>query len=633
MASFVTNALSGLLAAQRALQTTSSNIANATTEGYSRQRVVQVQGPVIGSGSLQFGYGTQIIGIERVYDQLLQDQLTAARTSQSKSEVVNQYALRLEGFLGDTGTGIASSLQAFYDQINAVANDPTSNVNRQQLLAEAESLAQRFRQLGSQLDGLENEINARLQGAVSVVNEDLRAIAELNGRIVTDGSNVASALLDERQVLIDRVAQQIDIQTIQQPDGAVNLMMSNGQPLVLSVNTFQLGLQQDEFDPARLQLTVGSTTTTNVVSRQVTGGEIGGMLTFREEMLDSARRDLGVIALGVTETFNAQNRQGLDLDGNLGTDMFAGFTPEVLPSFNNTGAATVAASFADVSAVEPRDYKLRFDGVNWNFSDAVTGQPLSPSGSGTGADPFVIDGVEIVIGGGAAAAGDEVRVRPTRGAASQVTVTMLDGNQIAAARPLAAAPGLGNGGDATVSDVTVDDFSNPALLDSVRIVFDNPPSTYVITNAAGTPLTGSIAYTSGDDISFNGWTVQVSGTPLGNDTFTIDSSGAGNGDNANANSLAALFSDGFFNNGQFSVQELSAQLTTSVGSFAARSSSELAVQSAIEQQLVLDVESVSGVNLEEEAVNMLRYQEAYLAASKAISVANDLFQTIINAIR
>ena len=191
MPGIVQNALTGLLAAQRSLQTTSNNIANASTEGYSRQRVVQVQGPVIGSGNLQFGSGTQIIGIERFYDQLLQGQLTDARTGQSKSQIVNQYALRLEGYLGDPATGIANSLQNFYTQLNAVANDPTSSVNRQQLLAEAESLAQRFRQIGGQLDSLENEINVRLQSSVAVVNDDLRAIADLNSNIISAGSGAA----------------------------------------------------------------------------------------------------------------------------------------------------------------------------------------------------------------------------------------------------------------------------------------------------------------------------------------------------------------------------------------------------------------------------------------------------------
>jgi len=328
MAGFVTNALSGLLAAQRALQTTSSNIANATTEGYTRQRVVQVQGPVLGTGNFQFGTGTQIIGVERIYDQLLANQLTGAKTSQHKSQVLNQYATRLEGYLGDTETGIASGLQAFYQQLNTVANDPTSSVNRQQLLSEGQALAQRFRQMGAQLDSLGNEINQRLRSAAQVVNDDLTAIAQLNGEIVAGGSGAASSLLDERQILIDRVASQVDIQTVAQPDGAVNLMMTNGQPLVLSVNTFRLAVQADEFDPTRLQLAHTDGTTTTVVSRKVSGGEIGGMLSFREEMLDTARRDLGQIALGITETFNQQNAQGMDLDGNVGTDMFAAISPD-----------------------------------------------------------------------------------------------------------------------------------------------------------------------------------------------------------------------------------------------------------------------------------------------------------------
>ncbi len=632
MAGFVTNALSGLLAAQRALQTTSSNIANATTEGYTRQRVVQVQGPVIGSGNIQFGYGTQVTGVERIYDQLLANQLTGAKTAQHKSQILNQYALRLEGYLGDTETGISSGLQSFYQQLNTISNDPTSSVNRQQLLAEAEALAQRFRQMGKQLDSLDNEINQRLRSAVQVVNDDLTAIARLNGEIVADGSRVASALLDERQMLIDRVASQVDIQTVAQPDGSVNLMMTNGQPLVLSVNTFRLAVTPDEFDPTRLQLAHTDGTTTTVVSRKVSGGEIGGMLSFREEMLDPTRRELGQIALGITETFNRQNRLGLDQNGNLGGDMFDTIAPTVLSSSENAGTATATAVFTDASSAEPRDYKMRYDGVAWNFADANSGAPLTATGTGTVGNPFVIDGMEIVIGGGAAVSGDEFRVRPMARAASDVSVVMLDAREIAAAGLLETSDLLANIGSATVGGAVVDDVNNPSLLDPITVIFDDPPSTYVLVNSFG-PVSGSLPYTSGGNISANGWTVQINGQPAAGDAFAIRKGVAGSGNNSNAIALAAQFSAGFFNAGRDSVQELSAQLTTSVGSYAARSSSELDVQSAIRQQMELDVESVAGVNLEEEAVNMLRYQEAYLAASKMISVSNDLFQSIINAIR
>ncbi|MEE4185593.1 MAG: flagellar basal body rod C-terminal domain-containing protein, partial [Gammaproteobacteria bacterium] len=257
---------------------------------------------------------------------------------------------------------------------------------------------------------------------------------------------------------------------------------------------------------------------------------------------------------------------------------------------------------------------------------------LALSGSGTPADPFVAAGIELTVAG-TPAAGDVFRVRPTNNAAAGLDVALTDPSLIAAAAPLETTNFIGNLGSATVTPATVDDLTNTDLLTAVRIRFDDPPTSYQITAPDGTPLTGSLPYTSGADISFNGWTVQVNGTPLAGDQFTVESAGANSGGNANALELAALFTRGFFDGGRSSTEDLSAQLTTTVGSFAARSNADFEVQTAIRGQLELDVEAVRGVNLDEEAANILRYQEAYLAASRAISVANDLFQSIINAIR
>ncbi|MEE4185178.1 MAG: flagellar hook-associated protein FlgK, partial [Gammaproteobacteria bacterium] len=539
MSSPINNALSGLLAAQRGLNATSNNIANVGTEGYSRQRIQQVAGPVQGFGSLQFGTGVLVVGVERIYDQLLANQLTTARSSEGRAEVANQYALRLEGLLGSTEAGISGALQAFFDQVNVVANDPSSTVNRQQLLGEADALAQRFAQLAGQLDSFEAEINQRLTASAATVNEDLRAIAELNSEIVANGLNPSNTLLDQRQVLVDRVARQIDVQRIDQADGSVNITTSNGQPLVLGVKSFAVGVQRDAFDPLRLQLTASDGTTTSVISRQVAGGEIGGLLSFRDTMLDTARRDLGRVALGLAETFNQQNAAGLDLNGNLGGDFFTVADPQVLPSASNTGAASVSAVLADVSAVAAREYNLRFAGGVWTLTDAGSGAPLALSGSGTPADPFVAAGMELTVAG-IPAAGDVFRVRPTNNAAAGLDVALTDPSLIAAAAPLETADVIANVGSASVTPATVDDLTNPDLLTAVRIRFDDPPTSYQITAPDGTPLTGSLPYTSGADISFNGWTVQVSGTPRAGDQFTVGSAGANSGGNANALELAAL---------------------------------------------------------------------------------------------
>lgn len=632
MPSLINNALSGLLSAQRSLTTTSNNIANVGTEGYSRQRPVQVQGPITDFGRLQQGSGSQIIGVERIYDQLLGDQLTTARSGESKATLVNQYALRLEGLLGDPQLGITGSLQRFFDQVSAVANDPTSTVSRQQLLAEGQSLAQRFQQLNTQIDGLESELNQRLSTAAIAVNDDLQAIAAINGELVANQNSPSNSLLDQRQLLIDRVASQLDVLRTDQPDGSVTLLTSNGQPLVLGTKAFELGVQRDVLNAQRLQLTVSDGVNTSVISRQVTGGEIGGLLSFRTDMLDPARRELGRIAVGVVETFNAQNQSGIDIDGVLGADIFTSLSPATVPATTNSGSASISASFADLSALQARDYNLRFDGASWTLTDAVSGAPVPLSGTGTVADPFAADGFELVVSG-TPTAGDVFRIRPVSAAAGAVNVAVSDPRKIAAAAPLAAAAIIFNVGDGAIAAPQVSDVGNPDLLDSVRIQFDDPPTSYVITDAGGAALTGSLPYTSGADISFNGWTVQISGTPFSNDVFTVQTAGANSGDNRNALALAENYNSGLFDGGRLSVSQISAQLTTAVGSFAARSNAELEVQTAIRTQLELDVEAVSGVNLDEEAANILRYQEAFLASSRAISIANDLFQTIINAIR
>jgi len=271
-------------------------------------------------------------------------------------------------------------------------------------------------------------------------------------------------------------------------------------------------------------------------------------------------------------------------------------------------------------AAGPRIAMSPMDDLAFRLGNRILGNPAHAAG------------LELTVSG-APAAGDVFRVRPANNAAAGLDVVLTDPSLIAAAAPLETATVAGNIGSATVSAATATDLTDPGLLTAVRIRFDDPPTSYQVTAPDGTPLTGSLPYTSGADISFNGWTLQVSGTPLAGDQFTVGSAGANSGGNANALELAAVFTRGFFDAGRSSTQDLSAQLTTTVGSFAARSNADFEVQTAIRGQLELDVEAVRGVNLDEEAANILRYQEAYLAASRAISVANDLFQSIINAIR
>ena len=625
--SLINNGLSGLLASQRALQTIANNVANVNTDGYVRQQTNIASNPVQFQGGVGIGTGVRVTDVERVYDQFLGNEVKLATMAHSRAQSYNDMAMRLDGLLGNPDLNISTSIQKFFDQLEAVNRDPTSTVNREQLLAEGEALEARFQQINSQLSGFGNEIDNRLQMSVNSINDIAAALAEINNRIASTGGSTPNDLLDQQERLMTQLAEQIDFTQVSQANGMTNIMVASGQPLVLGTASFNLAITPNEFDGSKLELAYDNGNGLQPISSRIAGGAIAGMLGFRNETLAAVTRELGQIALGLAETFNAQHRVGSDLDGQAGGDFFTIPSPFAVASSRNAGTAGVTLSYGDVSAVNAKDYELMFDGSNWLLTDATTGGSVTMSGSGTAGDPFVADGMQIVIGAGAAT-GDSFLLQPVSRAAGSFSTQITDPVKIAVAALLSTGSELANTGNASVSSAVVSDSSAPGLTQTAHIVFSDA-TTFRIFDNGGTDLSGPLPYTSGDDISFNGWTVQVSGSPQTADEFTVMPTVSGSGDNTNGLTLATVASTGFFSNGRLSVEGLGASMLVSIGSAAARSGQDLIVQNSLLGQAEFDLQSVSGVNLEEEAANLLRYQEAYLAASKIISVANNLFQTLL----
>ena len=630
MSLFINNGLSGLLASQRALQTIANNVSNVNTDGYVRQQTNLAANPVQYRGSFAIGTGVNVAGIERVYDQFLGDEVKLATMAQSQAESYNSMAMRLDGLLGNPDLNISTSIQQFFDQLEAVNRDPTSTVNREQLLAEGDALAARFRQIDTQIAGLGNEIDNRLEMSVNTINDLAASLATINDRIASTGGGVPNDLLDQKERLLTQLSEQINFTQVTQDNGMTNIMTGSGQPLVLGVKSFSLALAQNEYDGSKLEIAYNDGGGLQPISNRITGGAVAGLIRFRNETLEATNRELGQIALGLTETLNAQQRVGSDLNGQQGEDIFAGLSPTAAASSRNTGTANVSLSFGDVAAVNARDYELLFDGAGYQLTDAITGTSVAMSGSGTAGDPFIAEGMEIVVSAGAVS-GDRFLLQPVSKTAGGFALEMTDPSKVAVAALLNTSTALSNTGSATVSGVEIDDSSAPGLLQPVQIVFDDP-STFRIYDGGGTDLSGPLAYTSGADISFNGWTLQISNAPQTGDQFLVRQTAAGSGDNANGLLMAKLPSNGYFSNGQLSVEGLGAAMLTTIGSAAARSGQDLVVQNSLLEQAEFDFESVSGVNLEEEAANLLRYQEAYLASSKIIGVANTLFQTLLGVV-
>ena len=312
------------------------------------------------------------------------------------------------------------------------------------------------------------------------------------------------------------------------------------------------------------------------------------------------------------------------------TDFFQSLTPTVLDAATNTGSSVVSAATSNPAALVARDYELRFNGA-WSLFDASTGQPLTMTGAGTLASPFSFDGLSVTVSAGAAA-GDRFMIRPVADASGAFTVAQSDGGRLAAASPVFTGRSLANVSSASIAPASVDDITDPNLLQSVELRFE-APGTFRIYNSLNVDLSGPLAYTSGADITFNGWTVQISGTPVTGDRFSVQPTAAGSGDNRNALALADLPSRGYLGGGQVSLDNIAARLLSTVGAAALRNNQDLAVQSALREQAAVDLETSVGVNLDEEAANLMRYQQAYQAAGKIIGVADELFNTLLGLIR
>lgn len=619
--------LSGMLAFQRAMEMTGHNIANANTPGYSRQVAEFSTRVGQGSGNGFIGSGTQITTIKRVYDEMLGEQLQASTASFARFDALDSLSSRVDQMLADADTGLSSGMASFFNSIQDLANDPSSIPARQAVLGQADGLTQRFQSLGTQLNAMDLEVNQRIEESVNEINRMAESIAQLNDQVVLAQGRTGQPpndLLDQRDLAIRQLSEQVSVSTIAQDDGSLNVFMGSGQALVTGTDVKFLATTSSEFDPTRAEVIYLGSSGNSRLDESLTGGKLGGYIEFRSRMLDPTRQSLGQTALAVAVGFNEQHAAGLDLRGNLGGQFFSISSPDVLASSGNSGAGTANAIVADTGAVTGDDYILEYDGATYSLLNASNGQPVAISGSGSVADPFVADGLQISVAG-APAAGDRLLIRPTRNVATSISRTLDDAHAIAMASPVRTVGG-NNIGDATISSPQVVDINDANLLSTSVIEF-TAPNIYSVNGA------GAFAYVSGDPILLNGVSVTIDGTPSVGDQFTVEANAAASGDNANGLLLADVQAEGILSGGTLSINESYGQLVANVGSTTHQIKTNRDAQSVVLANNEQAQLSKSGVNLDEEAANLIRFQQAYQAVAQVVSVANTIFDSLLNATR
>ncbi|MCW2065428.1 UNVERIFIED_ORG: flagellar hook-associated protein 1 FlgK [Stenotrophomonas maltophilia] len=625
MSSVLSTGTSALLAFQRALATTSHNVANLNTPGYSRQKVDFATATPQNYGYGDVGNGTRIVDIRRAADQLAISRLLDSGGELARLKQLSGMADRVNALFSDAATNVAGVWSNFFDTVSGLSSNAAGTADRQNMLDGGKALANRFSQLNTHLNNLNGEVNNGLMAGATEVNRLASEIAQINGAIGTNIANAAPDLLDRRDQLISQLVGYTGGTAVIQDGGIMNVYTAGGQALVVGTTASKVTTVADPYQPERLQLALQTQGGTITLDPKAVGGQIGGLLEFRDTVLTPAQAELGKLAVGLAETFNSTHRQGVDLYGKMGGDFFNIGTPRVTGNASNTGTGSITASYGDLGKLEAQNIVLKFDGSNWAASRADTGASVPLTGTGTAADPLLINGVKLVVGG-TPAANDRFLLQPTAGVAGSLEMAITDPSRIAAAAAIKGAAALANTGTGKLSGVTVTDSANANLRNPAAIVFTSA-TTYTIDG--GPPQT----YTPGQTISANGWSFVLDGVPKNGDTFNITPTPAGSSDNSNATKLSKVESAKAFNAGTVTLGGALGGLTTQVGAAARSAEYSLGAQQVIADQAQAARDEVSGVNLDEEAADMLRLQQAYQAASQLISTADSMFQTILGAVR
>jgi flagellar hook-associated protein 1 FlgK len=636
----------GLYAAQAGLATTGNNITNANVAGYSRETVVQATALSMGGSNGFIGTGTQVAQVKRYSDDFLNAQVRTAQAASSGLDAYQAQIQQVDNLLADTTSGLSPALQDFFSAVQNLTGDGAGVSSRGSFMTSADTLAARFQSMNGRLEEIRKGVNTQITASVTTINTYAQQIAQLNDQIgkLTDsaGLNPPNDLLDKRDQLIMDLNKEIKATVMPGENHSLTVSIGNGQPLVVGTSSFQLAATNSPTDQTRV--TVGYITNgkvTPMAESALTGGELGAALQFRTKSLDAAQNSLGRVAIALATTMNDQNRLGLDGNGTPGGDIFTVAPAEVTKNVNNNQISTTAitATVVDATQLTTSDYKVDFDGTNYNVYRLSDNKKtvIAPFPQ---TQPQVVDGLAFSVTG-AADAGDNFLVRPTINGAANFKLALTDGAQIAAAAPIATNVPLTNSGSGKISAGSVDkNYLGAPLAAPVTLSYDKPTGTLsgfpagqaisMTVNGATTsyPAGSSVPFQDGASYTVAGMSFTMNGAPANGDTFTI-APNTGLGDTRNASLMGDLQSTNILDGGKATYQSAYATLVSTVGNKTREVQANAEAAGAQLTQAQAAANNVSGVNLDEEAANLLKYQQAYQAAGKVMQIADTIFNALL----
>ena len=658
---------SGIRANSELLQTTSKNIANVNTEGYVRERTEFTT--MIDN---QVGRGQTY----RLLNEFAQKQLNRDTSNKSFFDQFVSEASRVDQIFSEKSNSLSTSINSMFNNVQEALNQPSSTVARSLVMSDAQNLIDQMDRLAGIVSEQKAVVNEQLEIFSEEANTLIESISSLNQEIAgvhgTKNEADASSAYNERDKAIRDLSELIDIETLDGPNGEKQVFMGTGEAVVMqngSFNLFSISSDPDaNFKELRLDVNGGKAVPLDIDPTKLEG-KIGGLLAFRDDILVPAQNQIGQMGIALADAFNQQNRLGMDANGELGGDIFDIPTVSAFVYQANTGTANMSATVeaSKGSELPASDFVITYTGN----PNEVSIQPIDNKGEPLGTASLaiippsgIIDSAAITSGEafglelnvtGAGNAGDQFQIKLNSGAAGNISLTTGRGEDIALASPIRTADGLDNTGTGTISpgnvtDVTTGSFSNPLGLANgpISIVKTANANEYQLTDGNGTttftvtPPANNILAQAGAPYDGYGFDFNIEGVPAMGDTFNLEFNEGGFDDNRNGQKLADLQNTDLVRqnvvasasaDNHKTLNQAYAGLVTDVGVVTSQAKTNGAAFDALAQQSEAWYESLSGVNLDEEAANLLRFQQSYAASAQVLTAARAIFDTLLSAAR
>lgn len=446
--------LGALNAAQYKLKTAAHNVNNAAVEGYNRQTVLTQTAGAQAMGGGYVGRGVEVVTISRSYDSFLFKQLVGAlgqgAALTSYANEINQ----LDTLFADRTVGVSPAIENFFASVNAVASSPNDPAAREEMLGQANNLATQMRETHAYLDRQRTNINAQIGTVVDQINSYVQRIHDANNQIVKARASAMqhepNDLLDQRDQLLKELNELVGV-TVFEQDGKFSLAIGNGHLVLGGDTVFPLQSQPSAADPQRMVVGLvvqqggdGGNRSIEINESNIRGGKLGGLIQYRQEILDDVQDNLGRLAVGLASAFNEVHGRGTDLHGNVGTDLFSVEGPRVIPATASTSNdSAVQASITNAAELTADNYVVtpRFDAddnfLGYTVTNLTTNYPtdVNPPAAPDTVARVTVDGVDFSFDFDLPnpAPTDFWTVLPTRNAALGLEVEITDPAKIAAA--------------------------------------------------------------------------------------------------------------------------------------------------------------------------------------------------------